>query len=280
MGTEHISFGEVNMSDLIIAQDTQILVDSWLEAELNGEQFPVPFDLAWQIAGYSTKANAKRKLMNKDYFEQGEAFIISDERSLHKDSGSYSIREDIKISVNAFKEFCMLSKSEIGKATRRYFIEAEKRWKMVQQQFPEVAFEVEESMTQIQILQNAIAVLVEQEQRQKQLEAAQKQMDARIAKIETERLEATYQLEQMPYPTVPIPPKTTRMLVRQLVNNFCNAKGVRQKDVFRKLYQELYYRCGINITERTKKNGQSYLEIVEELNLTDQLYAIASEVLI
>lgn len=44
---------------------TETLVESWLEAEKKGEQFPVPFDMAWKLAGYSTKANAKRTMQTK-----------------------------------------------------------------------------------------------------------------------------------------------------------------------------------------------------------------------
>lgn len=38
------------------------LIDQWLEQESSGNQFPVPFDMAWQLAGYARKDNAKRKL--------------------------------------------------------------------------------------------------------------------------------------------------------------------------------------------------------------------------
>jgi hypothetical protein len=53
------------MSDLIVAlvdQEVSNLLDSWMESEKNKVDFPVPFDIAWQIAGYSIKANAKRAL--------------------------------------------------------------------------------------------------------------------------------------------------------------------------------------------------------------------------
>lgn len=129
------------MSTDIIKQDIQQLINQWLEAEQNGNSFPVPFDLAWQIAGYSRKDSAKRKL--DSYFEKEIDFHISVERTPHKDSTGFSNRENILLSCDTFKEFCMVSKSDVGKTTRRYFIEAEKKWKLVEKHHPQVAEDVE-----------------------------------------------------------------------------------------------------------------------------------------
>lgn len=132
--------------DHSIQYDIQSPVNSWLKKEQQGEKFPVPFEDAWKIAGHSRKDSAKRKLVDQGYFEQGEAFHISVERSPHKGSEGYSTREDITLSVDTFKELCMLSRSDTGKATRRYFIECEKKWRLVQKHHPEVAESVEERL--------------------------------------------------------------------------------------------------------------------------------------
>jgi hypothetical protein len=50
------------MSESIVRQDINGLLDSWIEAERNGVQFPVPFDLAYPMAGYTRKDSAKRYL--------------------------------------------------------------------------------------------------------------------------------------------------------------------------------------------------------------------------
>lgn len=124
------------MANIIIAQDTESLIDSWLEAEVKGEKFPVPFDLAWQIAGYSTKANGKRKL-NK---LQKEVDFSSD---LMKNRQRGRSEENLKMTCDAFKHFCLMAETEEGRNIRQYFVEAEKKWRIVQQQFSEVAEEVE-----------------------------------------------------------------------------------------------------------------------------------------
>lgn len=127
--------------------DVQNLVDNWLKLESEGEQFPVNFDIAWKIAGYSTKANAKRKLtgktsyliQNQDYvLEKGD--IIRSEQSLLNGRSSDLIR----LSCDAFKHFCLIAETEQGRQIRQYFIEAEKKWRIVQRDYPQVAQKVEQ----------------------------------------------------------------------------------------------------------------------------------------
>lgn len=129
------------MSQLTVQQNIQSLIDGWIEAERNGTQFPVSFDLAWPMAGYSTKSNAKRKLLserlglskNIDF-----AFIRSDEWSQEGRSSDL-----VALTTDAFKQFCLAAGTPEGKATRLYFIDAEKKWKLTQQRHPAIAQEVE-----------------------------------------------------------------------------------------------------------------------------------------
>lgn len=109
--------------------DVTGLIDSWLKAEQEGEQFAVPFDMAWVIAGYARKDNAKKKL--ESFLEKGSDYS-ADLRNI----GRGKPLEEIRLTCNALKELCMVSKTEQGKATRLYFIEAEKKWKLVQQHAP------------------------------------------------------------------------------------------------------------------------------------------------
>ena len=119
------------------------IIDRWLELEENGERFPVDFDTAWQLAGYATKASAKRAI--EKYMEKDTDYLFN--KMLKSTGGRGS--EVIHLTCDALKELCMLSRSETGKSTRKYFIEAEKKWKLVQTNFPQVASEVE--MIQLKI---------------------------------------------------------------------------------------------------------------------------------
>ena len=126
------------MTNSILSENSvQQLIEQWLQQEKDGVKFPVDFDVAWKIAGYSRKDSAKRALIN--YLIEGEEF--STQRGKLGTVGRST--ELIKITCDALKELCMLSRSPQGKATRKYFIEAEKKWKLTQQHFPEVAQSVE-----------------------------------------------------------------------------------------------------------------------------------------
>jgi phage anti-repressor protein len=124
------------MATGIVSNDLSALIDGWMEAEQRGILFPVPFDRAWAIAGHSTKGNAKRKL--ESFLEEGFDYL-----SILINNGRGKPLEDIRLTCSAFKELCMISKTDEGKATRLYFIEAEKKWRLVQQHAPSVASEVE-----------------------------------------------------------------------------------------------------------------------------------------
>jgi phage anti-repressor protein len=127
------------MPSNIVQHDIASLLDGWIEAERNGVQFPVPFEAAWQIAGYSTKANAKREIKNI------ETQNVSSKMMNVPSSNASGVTklEDITLSVDGLKDFCLFSKTPEGRQVRKYFIEAEKKWKLVQQVAPQVAEEVE-----------------------------------------------------------------------------------------------------------------------------------------
>ena len=125
------------MAEAIVRFDVSSLINGWVEAEQNGEQFPVPFEMAWQMTGYSTKGNAKRKL--EGFLDKGSEYLSE----MIKTSKDGRPVESIHLTCDAFKQLCMVSKTETGKATRLYFIEAEKKWKIVQQVAPAIAEEAE-----------------------------------------------------------------------------------------------------------------------------------------
>lgn len=103
--------------------DEQNQVQKWLEAEKNGNPFPVDFELAWQMAGYSTKANAKAKGLAKL-----EKDIDFSSKGMKSSQGGRSI-ELIGLSCDGFKHFCLMARTERGRQIRQYFIEAEKALK-------------------------------------------------------------------------------------------------------------------------------------------------------
>lgn len=120
----------------IVKQDIANLINEWLEQEQKGVQFPVPFDLAWRIAGYSTKQKGQNKLK---YLEENSDFLT--DRLKTSSGGRPSV--SIRMTCDAFKHFCLLAETPEGREIRQYFIEAEKNWRLVQELNPSLAQEIE-----------------------------------------------------------------------------------------------------------------------------------------
>lgn len=97
------------------------------------EEYPIDFDDIWGQLGYSRKSNAKRALI-KGLFEGGEYLLISEQPDNHKglsvqESGAKTAAENIKLTIDGFKHFCLMARTDEGREVRRYFIEIEKAYR-------------------------------------------------------------------------------------------------------------------------------------------------------
>jgi phage anti-repressor protein len=120
----------------IIQQDLIALFDEWREAHHNGVQFPVPFEAAWRVVEYSTKANGKRGLKS---LKRDVQFSLD----LMKTPGGGRSSELIKLSIGGFTHFCLMADTKAGKEIRDYFIDAEEKWRLAKQLSPALAEEIE-----------------------------------------------------------------------------------------------------------------------------------------
>lgn len=87
----------------------------------SNEAFPISFDDAWQWLEYSKKDKAKDYLLAN--LEADIDFLL--EREL----GTLAVprpAEKISLSIEGFKNWAMMSKTEVGKKVRLYFLECEK----------------------------------------------------------------------------------------------------------------------------------------------------------
>ncbi|NBV95303.1 MAG: hypothetical protein EBR90_00735 [Actinobacteria bacterium] len=124
-----------------IKDEVAAKLDQWIEAERNGVQYPVPFEDAWKMAGYGRKSTAKRDGLSG--LKSGKHFCTEKCKKPSSNASGFSSYEAITLSLDAFKHLCLMAKTEEGEAIRDYFIEAEKKWRLVQQVAPQVANEVE-----------------------------------------------------------------------------------------------------------------------------------------
>jgi phage anti-repressor protein len=116
------------------------LIEQWYQQERKGIQFPVPFNIAWQIVEYSTKGNAKRLLTaKKSHFVVNEDYVINSDKSSPEGRSS----DSIFLSCDTFKHFCLMAGTAQGRLIRQYFIECEKKWKLVEKHYPKIAEDIE-----------------------------------------------------------------------------------------------------------------------------------------
>lgn len=130
-----------------------------VRAEEKGIKFPVPFDIAWQIAGYAEKGKGKRRLTSESSgLIEGEDYLISKGLYSISQSGKSELcgrsSDSISMSCDAFKHFCLLAKTPEGRQIRQYFVEAEKKWRLVEKHHPQIASEIEVLQLQAEISRN------------------------------------------------------------------------------------------------------------------------------
>jgi phage anti-repressor protein len=94
----------------------------------SSSRFPVDFDLAWVWIGYSRKDVAKEALVNN--FIKGEDFNLRQKAEVRLEGNREVKRpyEAIFLTVDCFKAFCMMARTEKGKEVRKYYLELEKKF--------------------------------------------------------------------------------------------------------------------------------------------------------
>jgi hypothetical protein len=111
----------------------QDFVTTVLNAETNGEQFPIGFDEAWRKAGYSRKDNAKRALLKQLIEGEDYTLVSASDSSIVRNrttmplpgSPEYAALarlEIIKLSSDGFDHFCMAANTVTGREARKMFI--------------------------------------------------------------------------------------------------------------------------------------------------------------
>ncbi|MDJ0579064.1 hypothetical protein [Crocosphaera sp.] len=193
------------MTNIQNNNSTKNLVESWFKAEKEGVQFPVPFDTAWKIAGYSKKANAKRRLSK---FVRGKDFCSQ----MSKSSGGRQ-SEVFYFSCNAFTHFCLLAETQEGRQIRDYYIECQQKWQLVQQHHPSIAEDIEtlRAKEQQAILEKQITL---------------RRLDAEVAKYEAQKEKAIAESQSLRYTITQTCPEP----VQQKVLGYSTIEKVEYRD--------------------------------------------------
>lgn len=130
--------------------------------------------------------------------------------------------------------------------------------------------EQQKPLSQLEILVQSAQALLEQSQRLSVVEQ-------RLDEMEADRIIKTEMLLSAPISNEPTPDLSLRDNIRQLVNKYSAATGVKQQDVWHKVYNQLYYLYHINVKAYKKhKKNETYLEVAERNLLLDKIYIIIS----
>ena len=118
-------------------EDEQIFMTShylYLQHGTDNTKFVIDFDDVWKNVEFTLKGNAKR-ILTKNFREHidykigacllGQAPLLSDEESNKKDLGGGQNKETILLTVDCFKNFCMIASTPKSKIIRSYYIKME-----------------------------------------------------------------------------------------------------------------------------------------------------------
>ncbi|WP_038025760.1 hypothetical protein [Synechococcus sp. PCC 7336] len=108
---------------------TETAIMSMLDS---GEDFPIDFEQAWKWIGYSTKGNAKRKLL-QDFVEGVDYLLINIDKQ-HQTGTKHA--EQVTLTTDCFKMLAMMAGTEQGRSTREYFLRCERLAKKAAEVIP------------------------------------------------------------------------------------------------------------------------------------------------
>lgn len=124
-------------------------------------------------------------------------------------------------------------------------------------------------MSELEILVHSAQALLDQSKRIDNVEQRLDQMERE--REENGRLLLEVRLSDNVVPEIPLRDK-----IRQLVNRYAAAANIDQRDVWHKIYEELYYKYKISIRSYKKKARQTNLDVAEEHKFLQPMYDIIS----
>jgi phage anti-repressor protein len=107
-----------------ISQLTENVIFDFINSENN---FPIDFDLAHKWIGFSRKDAAKRSLFDCGFVEGIDLHISVELGTLDAPRS----KEKIFLSVDCFKSWGMMVRTDKGKEVRKYFLECERKMKQL-----------------------------------------------------------------------------------------------------------------------------------------------------
>ena len=142
---------------------------------------------------------------------------------------------------------------------------------------------------------NAMEKALKEQQSQKPLSSAQmfamqaninleyeqriSNVEKRLDAMEQEREENGKMLLTVTVSPDLIPQMSVRDNIRQLVNRYANATNTKQRDIWHKIYDQLYYLYHISVKAYKKEKKETYLDVAERKHFLDKIYSIISNLI-
>lgn len=131
-------------------------------------------------------------------------------------------------------------------------------------------------MSQLEVLQMTINQMVEQEKRLSSVEKLALEQKERLDKMEQEQADNAKALLEVELSDNKVPEVTMRNKIRKLVNQYSRATNTKQQDVWRNIYDTLYYAHNISVNSYRRKKGQSNLDIAEKHGFLGKMFDVIS----
>lgn len=171
--------------------------------------------------------------------------------------------KEYALTLDMAKELAMVEGNEKGRQARRYFIECEKKLREV----------VTKPMTAFELIAAQAQAMVEMEKRMNA-------MDEKINFIYDQYQNSQKQLVLLPLSEEPMPEQSLRSKINELVRSYATMVGADYKDVWVRVYKDLYYRYGVNVNAvKSIKNRETKLEKLERTGNLSQAHSVISEMI-
>ena len=227
----------------------------------NGNQVVSARELHKFLESKQEFANWIKNRIDKYGFVENQDFEVFD-NFINNPSGGRPLKE-YALTIDMAKELAMVEGNEKGKQARRYFIECEKKLREV----------VTKPMTTAQMFALQAKAMLEMEERMNV-------MDDKINFIYEKYQNSQKQLSSLPLSDEPIPEQSLRSKINELVRSYAAMVGADYKDVWIRVYKDLYYRYGVNVNAvKSIKNRETKLEKLERTGNLTKAQSIISEMI-
>lgn len=227
--------------------------------ESNGKRVVNARDLHRFLGSKQEFANWIKSRIEKYGFIENQDYSSFD--NVIKRATGATVRKEYALSIDMAKELSMIENNDKGREARQYFLECEKS--------------VKKRLTNIQMFALQAQINLDIENRMNAQQAQLDNIQSDIQAMKDERKENTDKLLAAPMSDMIVPAESLRGQINELVRNYALSRNIAVKDVWRKVYNRLYYRFHVNLTSRKGKK-ESKLDIAERRGLLDKVFAAAS----